>query len=354
MRIVRVEAWPVELRLIEPYTIAYETVEEVTNLFVRVITDGSQVGYGCAAPAPEVTGEDPREVLAVLRGAAADELAGADPLRYGIPLERLRQPLAAYPSALAAVDMALHDLLGKIAGLPLWQLLGGYRRRILTSVTLGIRPLEVTEEEARRRLAEGFRCLKIKGGLDPEEDAERVHRVRAAVGREVELRFDANQGYTEQQALRFIDAVASAGLTVLEQPTPKRDLDSLARVAAASQLPVMADESMMNLDDAYRLTGPRRVRLLNVKLMKVGGIAETLRISAVARSTGAEVMVGCMDEAALAIAAGLAAVLARPNLRYADLDGHLDLVDDPSAGAVVLEDGYLSATGRPGLGWEPD
>ncbi|MCB1054280.1 MAG: dipeptide epimerase [Acidobacteria bacterium] len=354
MRILRLEAWAVELPLSEPYTIAYETVDRVTNLFVRLVTDGTLAGFGCAAPAPEVTGEQPEDVLAALVDVAGPLVAGSDPLRYGRTLERLRAPLVAFPAALAAVDMALHDLLGKIAGLPLWQLLGGYRRQIVTSVTIGILPEDETLRHARRRVAEGFRALKLKGGLDDRDDAEKVLAVRAAVGPEIELRFDANQGYTAEQALRFVDAVRPANLKLIEQPTPRRDHDELARVTAGSDLPVMADESLMNLDDAIRLVGRRRVHLLNVKLMKVGGIAETLRISAVARSAGLEVMVGCMDEAALAIAAGLAAALARPNLRYADLDGHLDLADDPTRGAVILEDGRLAATGRPGLGFDLD
>lgn len=354
MRILRLEAWPVELRLTEPYTIAYETVDRVTNLFVRLVTDGPLTGYGCAAPAPEVTGESPEGVLAALLEVAAPIVAGSDPLRYGRTLERLRAPLVHHPAAMAAVDMALHDLLGKIAGLPLWQLLGGYRRQVVTSITIGILPEDETLYHARRRVAEGFRALKLKGGLDVDQDVARVLKVREAVGAEIELRFDANQGYTSEQALRFVDAVRPARLELIEQPTPHRDYEALGRVTAGSDLPVMADESLMNLDDAIRLVGRKRAHLFNIKLMKVGGIAEALRISAVARSAGVEAMVGCMDEAALAIAAGLAAALARSNLRYADLDGHLDLVDDPTRGAVILEAGRLRATGRPGLGFDLD
>lgn len=355
MKITSVQAWAVTMRLAEPYTIAYETVETATNVFVRIETNRDIVGYGCAAPDREITGETPDGVMAAVRDVIAPAFKGADPLRSALLLQRLWAPLAAQPSAMAAADIALYDLLGKAAGLPLWKILGGFRDRMRTSVTIGILPVDETVRRARAWVDDGFRCLKIKGGLDLEEDVKRVLEVRAAVGEGVELRFDANQGYTVEQSLAFVERVRPARLELIEQPTPKGEPDLLGRVASGVSIPVMADESLMTLRDAYRLARKNFADMVNVKLMKVGGISESIKINAVARAARLEVMVGCMDEAALGIAAGLHFALARPNVMYADLDGHLGLVGDPSDGAVVLKNGTLFPNDKPGLGFDlPD
>lgn len=349
MRIVRLESWRLDLPLRTPYSIAYQTIERAPNVFVRLVTDGPLVGSGCAAPDEDVTGESPEATEAALAGPASDLLRGADAERPVYLMEVLRAPLAAMPAARAAVDMALWDLMALRAGLPLWKLLGGYRERIVTSITLGILPLGETVEEARRRCREGFRVLKLKGGLDAAADAERVRAVRAAVGPEVALRFDANQGYTPAETRAFLGATAECALELLEQPTSAALPDQLGDIGRRT-VPVMADESVLTLADAYRLARAGTIDMVNVKLMKVGGVAEALRLSALARAAGLAVMMGCMDEAALAIAAGLAVALARPGITHADLDGHLDLADDPTSGAVRLEAGWLYPADRPGLG----
>ncbi len=248
--------------------------------------------------------------------------------------------------------MALHDLLGKAAGLPLWRVLGGFRRSIATSITIGILDEAETVARARDFAKRGFRAIKIKGGRDAEGDADKVLKVREAVGPRIEIRFDANQGYTLEQAFFFVEKAKPAKVSILEQPTPREAPDLMGRMVAETEIAVMADESLMSLRDAFALARRDFTDMVNVKLMKVGGIDEALQINAVALSARLEVMVGCMDESALAIAAGLHYALARPNVAYADLDGHLDLIADPAAGAVILRNGRLFPTGGNGLGFE--
>jgi L-alanine-DL-glutamate epimerase-like enolase superfamily enzyme len=350
VKITHVEIWPVAMKLAEPYTVAYETFSTATNVMVRLDTDRGVFGHGCAAPDPEVTGETPESAEQAL-ARAADQLLGRDPTRWARVLEHLKHTAVVdEPAALAAVDMALFDIIGKATGMPVWRLLGGFRDRIRTSVTIGILPERETVERARSWVAQGFSCLKIKGGRDVELDIARVRQVREAVGPQVELRFDANQGYAVEGSLRFVNETRAAKVTVLEQPTPKRQPDLLGRVTRRAPVAVMADESLLTLRDAFRLARRDLVDMVNVKLMKVGGISEAIQINAVARSAGLEVMVGCMDESALGIAAGLAFCLARPNVELADLDGHIGLEGDPFAGSVTLRQGTLFASHAPGLG----
>jgi L-alanine-DL-glutamate epimerase-like enolase superfamily enzyme len=352
VRIERVEAWRVSMPLTEPYEIAHEAFDRAENVFLSLVPNRGPVGYGCAAPDRAVTGETAESVLGAL-AEAEPLLRGADPLARNRLLARLKPRLAGHPGARAAIDMALHDLLGKAVGLPLWRLLGGYRARMRTSITIGVLSEDQTVERARARVAEGFRCLKLKGGRDPDLDAERVCAVRAAVGPKIELRFDANQGYSVEAALRFVAGVREARLELLEQPTPSTEPALLGQVSREVAIPVMADESLLTLRDAFRLARLDHADMINVKLMKVGGLTDAMAVDSVARAAGLEVMVGCMDESALAIAAGLAFALARPNVAYADLDGHLDLVGDPAVGAVMLRGGVLHPSPSPGLGWDP-
>lgn len=355
MRVTGVEAWLVTMRLGRPYTAAYDTLETTSNVFLRVLTDRRYAGFGCAAPDEHDTGETTSTVLETIRGVVEPTLKGADPLRPAPVREQLRRVLHDQPSVRAAVDMALWDILGKRCGLPLWKLLGGYRDRMMTSVTVGILPESETVRQARDWVKRGFKILKLKGGLDVESDAARVLKVREAVGDQIALRFDANEGYTVEQALWFIDRTRPARIELLEQPTRQGQPDLLAQVTRRTDVPVMADESLTTLRDAFRLAAEDVVDMLNVKLMKVGGIAEAMEINAVAKAARLEVMVGCLDESALGIAAALQFALADQNVAYADLDGHLDLCGDPADGAVILEDGTLFPRDAPGLGFDlPD
>jgi L-alanine-DL-glutamate epimerase-like enolase superfamily enzyme len=352
IKIIDLQIREVHLPLTEPYTIAYETVAETTNLFLEITTSGGLKGFGCAAPDLEVTGETSSSVLSRFEKIVAPYLEGKSPFRIAHIMTELRLECPGSPALLAMVDMALHDLLARKAGLPLYQVLGGYRSSMPTSITIGILPVKESLEKAVQFYRQGFRILKVKGGLAAEMDIERIHRIREKLGKSIAIRFDANQGYSVEETIHFVRETRQCDIEILEQPTPREELEALGEVTRQTHLPVMADESLLTLPDAFHIARNNWADMINIKLMKTGGIAQALHINSVARAAGMEAMVGCMDESALSISAGLHFALSRPNVEFADLDGHLDLLDDPAAGCIRLKDGVLFPNERPGLGVE--
>lgn len=351
MKITRVEGIFRSLQLSEPYAIAYDSVAKSDTVFIHIETDTKLHGWGCASPDPHVTGESALLLHEQVDSVIGPLLQGREVFEYGNILESLKRSLPDHPGSRCMVDMALYDLIAQKAGVPLYKLLGGYKKKIATSVTIGILPVEDTIRRSMMLLNQGFRILKIKGGRDLPEDIERINRVREAAGKSVTIRFDANQGYTLEESLRFIEGVRESRIELLEQPTKRGDFGILKTLTSKSEVPVMADESLLSLTDAFHLSRDHCTDLVNIKLLKTGGIMDAMHINSVTRAAGIGAMVGCMDESALGIAAGLHFALSRPNIRYADLDGHLDLMDDPFRGMLRIEEGELFPPVGSGLGW---
>ena len=351
MKIKKIDSWLVTMKLKIPYRITYDHFDTAKNVFIRMETNTGIVGFGCCAPDEHVTGETADSIFESLNKTVFPVLKGIDPLRIILIMEKVRHLIPNQPTAWAGVDIALHDILGKVSQLPLWKILGGYRDRIKTSITIGIMPIDDTLYQAKDYIRQKFKCIKLKGGLNIEEDIEKILRIHELTGDKVSLRFDANQGYTVEESLRFIQKTRRTNLEILEQPTPRDQLDKIGIVTKHALVPIMADESLTSSRDAFKLARGGLVDMVNIKIMKVGGIAEARHANSVAYAAGLRSMIGCMDEAAIGIAAGLHFALARTNVKYADLDGHLDLIDDPSAGAVILRKGILFPTNKPGLGF---
>jgi L-alanine-DL-glutamate epimerase-like enolase superfamily enzyme len=353
MKITQITFHRLELSLSVPYTIAYESVSQTTNFILRLETDTGLSGYGCAAPDLQVTGETEEEVALAIRKQIIPFLQGKDPFTYACLIDGLKNQLDGKSATLAMVDMALFDLVSRHAGVPLYKFLGGYKSSIPTSITIGILPLEETLKHAAEFVQAGFFILKIKGGKVLEEDIEKMIRLREEYPG-IQLRFDGNQGYSVAQALEFVKKTSKVGIEIFEQPTLVQGDENLGEVTRQVSLPVMADESIKSLDDAFRLARNERIDMVNIKLMKVGGIMEGHHINSVARSANLEVMAGCLDECALGISAGLHFALSRPNIQYADLDGHLDLLEDPYHDMFILRKGVLFPSESPGLGPVPE
>jgi L-alanine-DL-glutamate epimerase-like enolase superfamily enzyme len=339
------------MKLKEPYSISYESVEKCDNVFIRVTTRKGFVGMGCAAPDLQVTGETSSDVIGCFESVIEPLLRDKDVFEYSWIMEFLRKELPDNPSARAMVDMALFDIIAQKAGVPLFSLLGGFRQAIPTSITIGIMPLQETLTRTRNYLKQGFTILKVKGGINVDEDIEKVNRIRELAGKQVQIRFDANQGYNLEDSLKFIAGTRNAGIELFEQPTARDDKELLKQVTRRVPVPVMADESLLSLSDVFQLCRNNCTDLINIKLMKTGGILEAMHVNSIARAAGINAMVGCMDESALGIAAGLHFALSRPNIKYADLDGHLDILNDPFEGLLKIDKGVLYPPQANGLGW---
>src|SRR5256712_3400070 len=351
IRVLRVEAIPVSFRLTEGYRIAGHTYRTAENIVVKVDTSDGRTGFGCAAPAPEVTGEAPADALEARQDRLIPLLRMSDASDPAGFARRATEAAPAAPAARAACEMALLDLAGLRARVPLVRVLGIKRGRLPTSITLGIDEPRATLERARRHVAAGFRILKLKVGENWEEDLKTVLLLRQALGAGVLLRADGNQGYSEEAARRFLAALPPGSLELLEQPTAASDLQALRRLAEEFELPIMADESVLGAPDARRLVEARAADLVNIKLMKSGGVGESMDIARTTHAAGIGAMIGCMDESRIGIAAALHFALAAPNVERADLDGHLDLADDVATGGVLIANGdVLPLLDRDGLG----
>jgi L-alanine-DL-glutamate epimerase-like enolase superfamily enzyme len=349
MRITKISYERLDLKLAVPYTIAYETIDKTTNFILKIETDGKWTGYGCAAPDKVVTGEAPEVVENAIKNEITEYLVGKDPFTYARLLMELKQILGKRASSLAMVDLALFDLISKKAEVPLYKFLGGFRNSIPTSITIGILCLEETMKHAAEYVRQGFSILKIKGGSDLEEDIAKMKALHAMYPK-VTWRFDGNQGYSVSDSISFINETEAIDLEMLEQPTIVGAEEHLGQVTDNVDTPVMADESLKTLADAFRLAQNERINMVNIKLQKVGGIMVGMHINSVAKSANLQTMVGCIDECGLGIAAGLHFALSRPNIMYADLDGHLELVNDPYKNIFTLKNGVLVPSKKYGLG----
>jgi o-succinylbenzoate synthase len=352
IRIVRAEVFPVELQLKEPFVIANETTEVADNIFIRLETETGIVGWGCSTP-DMVTSETKETVIKKFE-VAKRLVIGCDPTRINLVNFALDTELAGNSSLKAGVNMALYDVVGKMASLPLFRLLGGYREKIPTSVTIGLNRTDLMVDKAKQIVSEGFKFIKIKCGIDVEQDIENILAIREAVGSAIKLRLDANEGYSVEDALRIVKTLEknNVAIEMLEQPTKANYLYSLKEVAKQCSVPIMADETALTLRDSVKLVKLEIADMINIKLMKIGGLTNAIKANALAELAEVPVMVGCMNESMAAISAGVHFACAFRNIQYADLDSALDFANDPAKGGATYEGGYVVPSEKPGLGVE--
>jgi L-alanine-DL-glutamate epimerase-like enolase superfamily enzyme len=356
--IAGVDLWAVRLPLIEPFVISYGTFPDVPTIIIRITTRDGLTGWGEATPDPGVTGETYHGVFATLRHDLLPLLVGQDARNREAILLRIERSIEQAPAGRAAIDIALHDLLGKASGLPVWALLGGQSKPHLEiSRVVSMKAPAAMATDARRHVEDGFTTIKVKvgDGARPLLDAERIAAVREAIGPEIGLKVDVNQGWrTPGVAIAAIRAALPSAPDYIEQPVALGDIEGLAEVRRQTGAIIMADEACHGPRDMLRIVQERAADLVNIKLMKTGGLFRALHLNAIAETAGIRAQVGTMVESSIASAAGLHLAMALENVRTVEMGGPLMLADDLGNLRAAYERNRITLPVGAGLGIEVD
>ncbi|MBE9461491.1 dipeptide epimerase [Dyadobacter subterraneus] len=350
MNISSVKAYAQLIPLKKPYTIARETISEAEIIFFEITLSNGICGRGAANPDPEVIGETATQTLENLSSdEVSDYLKGKHIREFLSHIAYFRNVFARFPATLAALDIALHDAFGKWIELPIVDFYGRHHSKMLTSVTIGIKDVAETIQEAKEYKEQGFKVLKVKTGLNPELDAERVIRLNETFGDYFTIRVDANEGYSAGDLEIFLKQTASTTLELIEQPFHPKFNNELLKFPKDVRRKLAADESLTGAKAAFEIARNELFGIFNIKLMKCGGLVSAFEIANIARQAEIDLFWGCNDESDLSITAALHAAFACQNTKYLDLDGSFDLLEDYKESGFILRDGYLSIQSKPGF-----
>lgn len=361
MKITRIEPIPINVPLKKGLTTKTAHGEHIDSpyVLVRVHTDEGLIGLGEATVAPRWSGETSVGCVEALRNFLGPAIYGEDPTRVSLVRRKMDRVLKLNPFTKAAVEMALWDLAGKAAGVPVYQLLGGLLRdEVPMKMVVGAFGIDKACSLSERFLDWGVKCLKVKVGLDPAGDLARVKAVRELAGPDIPIGIDANCGWNAAQARRMLARLEELDILFAEQPVGVHDPATMADVRRSTTIPLMADESIFTLNDAFHLTRHHAADILSVYPGKHGGVRATLEIGHVARAAGIVCAMGSNLELGVGTAAMLHLAVAEPSIDSetypADLLGPLyhdaDMITEPlSIGPVTAK-----PPSGPGLGVELD
>ena len=353
MKITKVEIIKANLALKEPFVIATMNIQHAQNVIIKIHTDEDMYGIGEASPFWRICGETQGINLAAARDLAK-LIIGKDPLDIESRIADMQAYLANNTTILSAFDMALYDLAGKAAGMPIYKLLGGNKTALITDVTIGINDPAYVAAKAKEYIGKGFHAIKVKLGTTMDKDLARIRAIREAIGNDIPIRIDANQGWDYNTALATLRALEPFVIQYCEQPVEHWNHSALRRIRQFTTIPIMADESLFDHKDAFRLCRDECCDYLNIKLSKSGGIRNALNICAVGESAGIQCMIGCMMESRLGLTAAAHFAAARRNVVFYDLDSALLLDEDPVTGGIIYEADVVQLPDSPGLGADFD
>ena len=352
MKITGVRIGEVHIPLVTPFKTALRSVDEVNDIVIALTTDTDAVGYGEAPPTAVITGDTKGSIATAIRDFIVPSIVGIDILDLDTIMTRLHASILKNTSAKACVDMAVYDLYAKALGQPLYKVLGGSSDTVETDLTISVDTVEKMVSDSVKAVSEGYRILKVKVGKEGLADIGRIQAIREAVGPDVLIRVDANQGWEPKDAVRIICRLEDLGIGIdlVEQPVKAHDLAGMQMVTQNTYTPILADESIFSAEDAIKVIQMRAADLVNIKLMKTGGIYEALKICSIAEIYNVKCMMGCMLESKLAVSAGAHLAAAKSVITRADLDGPGLCKIDPYTGGPDYVGPMIHMNETPGIG----
>jgi L-alanine-DL-glutamate epimerase-like enolase superfamily enzyme len=353
MKIIKTAIYKFSIPM-HPFTIATGTMDFAQNVFIRIYTDDGYYGAGECSAFPMIVGETQATCFEMAKDLAA-LWQGKNPLAIEERMEELHDYAAFNSTIKSAFDMALFDIAAKNADLPLYKFLGGNKKEIETDLTIGIDAPDNMAERATRFKEKGVRIIKIKLGKHGEEDIERIKQIRLAVGNNMLLRVDANQGWSFDTALFVLNEIAKYNIQFCEQPMRYWNDYKLPELKKLSPVKIMADESVFDHHDAERLIEAGACDYVNIKFSKSAGILEAKKINEACEKNQIACMMGGMLESRVALTAFAHFATTHDNVIFYDMDtcllGHKL---DPVKGGVTFNGYFLNIPDTPGIGADAD
>lgn len=351
MKITNITTQPITIPLATTFTTALRSTNKVDCVLVKIHTDSDKTGYGSGSPVPVITGETVDSVMGATQ-FIGEQLTGMTLENSELLFQKLNSCMVGSPSAKAAIDMAIYDLLAKSLGIPLYQLLGGKSQELTTDITISLASPKEMVTECRERMEEGFTIIKIKVGGDARKDIERLKKINDSLSGNVLIRIDANQGWSAKEAVYVCRALerAKVPIDLVEQPVVASDTDGMRFVRENTIFPVFADESIFSPTDALKLIEQSAIDGINIKLMKCGGIYNALKIVAIAESAGLPCMIGSMMESHLSVLAATHLAMSKTTINRFDLDAPIFCKTNPLAGNLSYDKAKVCIDAHPGLG----
>jgi L-Ala-D/L-Glu epimerase / N-acetyl-D-glutamate racemase len=353
MKITDIRFGMLRVPLKTPFKTALRTVDTIEDIIITVHTDSGHIGYGEAPATAVITGDTHGSIIEAIRKYIAPRLIGEDIANLNRITHLIQTAIEKNSSAKAAVEIAVYDLFGQLYKAPLYKMLGGGDPVITTDITISVDYIDKMVADSIAAVDRGFESLKIKVGKDIGVDIERVKAIYAAVEGRALLRLDANQGWTAKQAVFALQTLEDAGvrLELVEQPVKAQDLEGMKYVTERVHTPIMADESVFGPTEVIELIRMRAADIINIKLMKTGGLSNAIQIADICGMYEMECMIGCMVETSVSVSAAVHLAVAKANvITKVDLDGPSLCQFNPVVGGVIFNESEISVTQAPGLG----